>query len=143
MVTGRGLRNVGMLGRLSTLVLLACLALGLTSAQSAPLATFTVTNTSDTGHGSLRQAILDANSAAGQRHDHILRRDARDSVLIEPLTVLPPTTEAVVIDGLSQGGNGYTAALVHLDGNHIPAARIRSTGSFSAQAQTVSGPIDT
>jgi hypothetical protein len=34
---------------------------------AAPLAagTFTVTNTNDTGAGSLRQAILDANAAAG------------------------------------------------------------------------------
>jgi hypothetical protein len=34
-------------------------------AFSASAATFTVTNTMDSGNGSLRQAILDANAAAG------------------------------------------------------------------------------
>jgi hypothetical protein len=34
-------------------------------ASSTPAATFTVTNTGDSGAGSLRQAILDANANAG------------------------------------------------------------------------------
>src|SRR5438067_13661342 len=40
-------------------------ALALAGARSAGAATFTVGNTSDSGAGSLRQAILDANGAAG------------------------------------------------------------------------------
>ena len=133
-----------MLGRLSTLVLLACLALGLTSAQSAPLATFTVTNTSDTGPGSLRQAIVDANSTPGNDTITFSVGTPGSSVLIEPLSVLPPTAEAVVIDGLSQGGGGYTGPpLVHLDGNHIPESADTEYGLFLGPGATVSGLIVT
>ncbi len=35
------------------------------AAKAAPMLTFLVTNTNDSGAGSLRQAILDANAAAG------------------------------------------------------------------------------
>src|ERR1035437_5600729 len=42
------------------LATVSALALG-----SAPVATFTVANTTDSGSGSLRQAILDANAASG------------------------------------------------------------------------------
>ena len=44
---------------------------------AAPLgaATFTVTSTADSGAGSLRQAITDANAAGGRRHDRL--RDRR------------------------------------------------------------------
>ena len=41
------------------------LALTALAAGSLSAATFTVTNTNDSGPGSLRQAILDANGAAG------------------------------------------------------------------------------
>jgi len=43
----------------------AALALGLGIGQAAEAATFTVTNLNDNGAGSLRQAIIDANNAAG------------------------------------------------------------------------------
>ena len=47
-------------------VLRACLAVALTAASASLSATvFTVTNTADTGAGSLRQALTDANAAAG------------------------------------------------------------------------------
>jgi hypothetical protein len=42
----------------------ACLAFALAAALSSG-ATFTVTNTNDSGAGSLRQAILDANASPG------------------------------------------------------------------------------
>ncbi|HUF08750.1 MAG TPA: hypothetical protein VMO47_05475, partial [Rhodothermales bacterium] len=41
------------------------LLLGLGWACAAPAATFTVTTADDSGPGSLRQALLDANAAAG------------------------------------------------------------------------------
>ena len=50
-------------------------------------ATFTVTNTNDAGAGSLRQAILDANAAAGRRHDrlqHPRRRRAHHPPRVGP-----------------------------------------------------------
>src|SRR6478609_1037981 len=55
--------------------------------------TFTVTNIADSGAGSLRQAITDANSNPGA-----------DTIAL--LTVLPTVTEAVTIDGYTQAGSG-------------------------------------
>ncbi len=72
---------------------------------AAPLAaaTFTVTNTNDSGAGSLRQAILDANANAGQ--DTIAFNIAGSGVqTISPATVLPTITSPVTIDGYTQPG---------------------------------------
>ena len=49
------------------------LALTALAAGSLSAATFTVTNTNDSGAGSLRQAITDANAAVGPRHDCLQR----------------------------------------------------------------------
>ncbi|HNR69388.1 MAG TPA: right-handed parallel beta-helix repeat-containing protein [bacterium] len=81
------------------------------SAQSAaPAATFLVTNTADSGPGSLRQAMLDADAAAGadQIHFHIPLADpgydaAAGVWTIRPLTWLPHLDDDLtVIDGLTQ-----------------------------------------
>lgn len=53
-----------LIGR-GTALTLATLALSLTMASAVQAATFTVTNTDDFGPGSLRQAVEDANTAAG------------------------------------------------------------------------------
>lgn len=65
------------------------------------LATFTVTNTNDTGAGSLRQAIIDANALAGP--------DTITFTILGPgphtinvLSALPTITDAVLIDGWSE-----------------------------------------
>lgn len=66
--------------------------------------TFTVTNTNDSGAGSLRQAILDANANPGA--DTIDFDIAGSGVhTISPLTVLPTITEQVTIDGYTQPGS--------------------------------------
>ena len=66
-------------------------------------ATFTVINTDDTGAGSLRQAILDANGAAGA--DTINFNIPGGGVrTISPATPLPTITGPVTIDGYTQPG---------------------------------------
>ena len=66
------------------------------------LSTFTVINTDDSGAGSLRQAILDANANAGA--DEIGFNISGSGVnTIAPLTSLPMTS-AVTIDGTTQPG---------------------------------------
>ncbi len=65
---------------------------GLRSARI--LATFTVDTTADSGPGSLRQAILDANATPGT--DTIT---FTDTMTIAPASSLPIITEAVTIDG--------------------------------------------
>jgi hypothetical protein len=65
--------------------------------------TFTVTNTNDSGPGSLRQAILDANSNAGL--DSISFDIPGSGVrTISPLSALPDITDSLTIDGTTQPG---------------------------------------
>jgi hypothetical protein len=67
-------------------------------------ATFTVTNTNDTGAGSLRQAIEDANATAGA--DTIEFNIPGAGVhTITPQSLLPSINEAATIDGYSQPGS--------------------------------------
>ncbi len=85
------------------------------------LLTYTVTNTSDSGAGSLRQAILDANANAGA--DTIVFNIAGGgSQTINVASVLPTITGQVTIDGTTQ--TGYVAGSfvpIILDGNNLNA----------------------
>jgi Domain of unknown function (DUF4394)/Calx-beta domain len=70
---------------------------------TAAAATFTVINTDDSGPGSLRQAILDANATAGQ--DTIAFNIPGGGVqTITPLTPLPIITDPVILNGYTQPG---------------------------------------
>jgi hypothetical protein len=102
---------------------------GLTLAMllaAAPLGanTYTVINTSDSGAGSLRQAITDANGNAGADAIHFNIPgsdpgcDAGGVCTIAPLSALPTIADAVTIDGYTQPGaavntsaNGTNAVL--------------------------------
>ncbi len=84
-------------GRLAAAV---CLAASLFPAIGA---TLTVTNTSDSGPGSLRQAILDANAGSGG--DTIAFNLPKSGPFtISPLAPLPAVTAAIAIDGSTQAG---------------------------------------
>jgi hypothetical protein len=63
---------------------------------------FSVTNTNDSGSGSLRQAILDANSMGGGTINFAIPGTGVHT--ISPLTVLPTITQTVIIDGYTQSG---------------------------------------
>ncbi len=71
--------------------------------RAVAAATFTVTNTGDSGAGSLRQAITDANTNAGP---DTIAFDIPGSGghTITPLTALPHVTESLTIDGYTQPG---------------------------------------
>ena len=118
---------------------LGLLAWGLSIAVSTS-AVFTVTNPSDSGAGSLREAILNANAAAGA--DVIEFNLPGPGVqTIAPLTALPEITSPVAINGYSQPGsraNTLTAGedavlLIRLDGlkitNGLPVALGFTTGA--------------
>src|SRR5581483_3241676 len=65
--------------------------------------TFTVLNTNDSGFGSLRQAILNADAHRGP--DLIdFKIPGNGSHLIQPLTPLPPVLDATTIDATTQPG---------------------------------------
>ena len=68
----------------------------------APMMTFTVTNINDSGSGSLRQAILDANANAGA--DTIVFNLPGPKYTIAPASNLPIITDPVTIDGTTQPG---------------------------------------
>ena len=94
-------------GILGTFVLFA--------AGSVGAATFTVTDVSDSGAGTLRQAILDANAAAGL--DTIAFNLPGDApFLLQPTSALPTVTEQVTIDGSTQPGFAGVPVVV-LDGS--------------------------
>jgi hypothetical protein len=77
--------------------------------------TYVVLNTADSGDGSLRQAILDANAHPGP--DTITFAVLGDGVqTIQPLSALPAVTDAVTIDGTTQPGYAGSP-LIELDGH--------------------------
>ena len=91
-------------------------ALCLLFAAGASAATFTVTNTNDSGPGTLRQAILDANASGGA--STIAFSIGSGQQIITPHTVLPFITVPTRIDALTQPG--YSGRpLIALDGSLI------------------------
>jgi hypothetical protein len=80
-------------------------------------ATYTVTTTADSGPGSLRQAILDANANPGADTITFAIGATGSQQTIQPASALPIITDPVTIDGWSQGGAGYTGPpLIELNG---------------------------
>ena len=67
------------------------------------LSSFPVINTNDSGAGSLRQAITDAD-AAGDGSVITFQIPGSGVHTIAPLTALPPVTAAITIDGTTQTG---------------------------------------
>jgi hypothetical protein len=68
------------------------------------LSTFSVTNTADSGAGSLREAILDSNAATAATNTIKFAIPGSGVRTISPLSALPPITQSVLIDGTSQPG---------------------------------------
>lgn len=89
----------------AAIALVASLFLFVGRVQAVP-ATFTVTNTNDSGAGSLRQAIEDANNNGNPSDMDIIAFDIPGSEVhtINLLTDLPYVTEKVTIDGYTQEG---------------------------------------
>ncbi|HEX6586971.1 MAG TPA: CSLREA domain-containing protein, partial [Solirubrobacterales bacterium] len=115
---------------------LALVALYAAVGQAASM-TFTVTTTADTGAGSLRQAILDANSNSGA--DTInFNISGSAPFTIQPTSSLPTITDAVVIDGTSQPGFSGTP-IVELNGSSAGSTTDGLT--VSAAATTIKGLV--
>ena len=114
------------------------------------LATFVVTNTDDSGAGSLRQAIIDSNTAGGADVINFTIPSSGNAVVtIKPLTVLPTITDAVTIDGYTQAGSTMNTATmdqpinavlkVEINGSLTPA--IPGGGNNLLQLATVNSVI--
>jgi hypothetical protein len=97
--------------------------------------TFTVTNTNDSGPGSLRQAMLDANANPGT---DTIAFNIPGVPSIKPLTALPTVTDPVNIDGTTQPG--FTGnPIVELDGTLAPGwdALVITAGSSLVKALVI------
>lgn len=81
------------------------------------LSTFAVTNTADSGGGSLRQAILNANASVGA--DTIIFSIGAGIRTIQPATNLPAITDTVTIDATTQPGYGGVNPFIQLRGDLI------------------------
>lgn len=94
-------------------------------------ATYTVTNTNDSGSESLRQAILDANANTGT--DTIAFNINSGVQAIRPTSALPVITDPIIIDGSTQPGFSGTPLIV-IDGTSItrfpPGLRISAGNSI-------------
>ena len=77
--------------------------------------TFSVTNTNDSGPGSLRQAILDSNAANGGINTISFAIAGQGVQTITPISLLPPISNSVLIDGFTQAGYAGTP-LIDLSG---------------------------
>jgi hypothetical protein len=119
--------------------------------------TFVVTNTDDSGPGSLRQAMLYADLATSAPPDTILFDiPGTGPFLIQPLTPLPALTHATIIDGYSQPGaqpNSLTVGdnaviLIQVDGSLAPyntEGFVISGGGSTVQGLSITSfgnPID-
>lgn len=95
---------------------------GLLLISPASAATFVVTNTNDSGNGSLRWAMEQANTNVGSDSIHFGISGAGPHT-IYPLSALPTITDPVVIDGYSQPGAspatpaGPATLKIELDGS--------------------------
>ena len=90
------------------------------AAASIRAATFTVTNTADTGPGSLRQAVLDANAAAGA-----------DTVVFDAAVFSTPQTIAVASTIPVQPGAQITGTLTIIGpGAHLLTLNGNNTNRF-------------
>ena len=88
-----------------------------TTVNAAPI-TFVVSNTNDSGAGSLRQAITDSNLNAGVTNTiNFLISGGGVVRTINLQSALPSITVPVMLDGWTQGGAGYTGPpLIELNG---------------------------
>jgi hypothetical protein len=96
--------------------------------------TFTVTNTADTGPGSLRQAILDANAQTGgfacNGHQIAFAIPGDGLHTIQPLSALPALLITINLDGFTQPGSVPNSAS---QGNNSVIA-IELDGSLAGNA---------
>ncbi|HEX4441917.1 MAG TPA: hypothetical protein VH854_17720, partial [Thermoanaerobaculia bacterium] len=95
-----------------------CTVLILSGAAALTAATFTVTNTNDTGAGSFRQALTDANTNAGADTIHFNipgsdpNCDAGGVCTITPASSLPLIGDALTIDGYTQPGAAVNTSAI-------------------------------
>jgi uncharacterized repeat protein (TIGR01451 family) len=107
------------------------------------LSPFTVSNTNDSGSGSLRKAISDANGSSGA--DTIQFAIPGTGVhTITPTTALPTITDPVIIDGYTQQGSSVNTLPLDQGDNAVLLIEINGSGAgSSASGLTISAGTTT
>ena len=109
--------QVGRAYRRGSFVPLAGLALFLTvAAGPATAATFTVTNTNDSGAGSLREAITAAVAAGSPPHTIAFNIPGAGVHTIAPTSALPQLNTQLYVDGSTQPGYADWSPVIEIDG---------------------------
>jgi hypothetical protein len=93
------------------------------------LSPFVVSNTHDSGAGSFRQAIMDANGHAGPDDIRFAITPAASSYTIALQTSLPGITDPVDVDGTSQSGYAGTPIIEIDGGGHAGDGLLLGPGS--------------
>src|SRR3954449_10766645 len=101
-------------------------------------AAFVVTNTADSGEGSLRQAILSANASPGL--DNISFAIGSGAQSIAPLSALPTIKDPLVLDATTQPGYS-NRPLIELTGPRLPAGISTSGLTVTAGGSAVRGLV--
>src|SRR5262249_27671723 len=120
-----------------TRVLLAAgLSLAMAAAASANI--YTVSNTNDTGAGSLRQAILDANGNPGADAIHFAITGSGVHT-ITPVTALPVVTDPLPSDGYTQSGSSANTHPVGQGLNTVLMIELAGSIGVSTSDTTIRG----
>jgi len=115
--------------------LIAILILLVATAASATT-TFTVSNANDSGPGSLRDAITQANATPGD--DFIRFEIGSGTVVLAPGSPYPATVGKIAIDGSAQANGAATPAVV-IDASNLFAPAFQLSASSSLGHVTISG----
>jgi parallel beta-helix repeat protein len=113
----------------------------LESAIGSTAATLLVTNTNDTGVGSLRQAISDANQSANLNRIHFAIGSTCGPRVFNLLIPLPQITAPVIIDGYTQPGAARNTATTGNNGTLCIVLQ-QPAGSFANSAFLVTASAD-
>jgi len=122
---------------LADLVVLSGESATLSHADTTALTVLTVTNTNDSGAGSLRQAILDANATPGA--DTIaFNIPGAGPHTIQPTTELPDITEAVTVDATTDPDYSGTP-VVYLSGDSLAPSPLPSGLTVQGEPSVIRG----
>ena len=105
---------------------------------SGILATYTVTNTNDSGAGSLRAAITSANASVGVTDTIAFNIGGGGVKTINLSSALPSVTDRIVVDGTSQTGYAGTP-LIELNGASAGAGASGLTLAAGSDGSTIKG----